>query len=350
MPMAQAWHKQREQLELVGEPEIRHWRASNYRVNNRDNREVVEAAPDAKWKLSTPFDSYRPTSMARELDAGPHLTFLNLKRLLKEKRDLFHKALVLFANKYGLLGAFEGDYDLRRPLVPPLRSYIAPEAVVDEQGRLRRVDPATEGRELLLDLIESGKVYYPYNTPRQETYSNIATPSEIEFNAKHPNLDSEWRSIEPPRQLVPWETIKKDFGALVVLDEQAWKGVSILCTRESINRWTLHLLFFPSDDTPVDYLVSDDGGMSFNSYLQEVSPRVVIGKDGNLQRGWRCRSLLQAMYVMLYLDLTGGNTIRKCQSRGCSNYFRVGSQGKSRYCSQRCANRASTRMRRGQEP
>ena len=44
--------------------------------------------------------------------------------------------------------------------------------------------------------------------------------------------------------------------------------------------------------------------MSFNSYLREVSPRVVTGEDGNLERGWSCRSLLRAMYVMLYLDLT----------------------------------------------
>lgn len=50
------------------------------------------------------------------------------------------------------------------------------------------------------------------------------------------------------------------------------------------------------------------------------------------------------MYVMLYLDLTGGNTIKNCESRGCPNYFRVGPQSKSRYCSERCANRTSTNL------
>ncbi len=67
---------------------------------------------------------------------------------------------------------------------------------------------------------------------------------------------------------MPWETIKKDFGAFLVLDEQARRGVSILCTREPVHRWTPHLPFFATEDTPVDYLVRDDGGMSFNSYLQ----------------------------------------------------------------------------------
>jgi hypothetical protein len=87
-----------------------------------------------------------------------------------------------------------------------------------------------------------------------------------------------------------------------------------------------------------------------NQYLEGVSPRAFIGEDGNLERGWRYRSLLQAMHVMLFLDLTGGATIKKCQSRGRPNYFRVGPQGKSKYCSRRCANRASTRTGRGQEP
>ena len=163
-----------------------------------------------------------------------------------------------------------------------------------------------------------------------------------------PDLSSEWRPIDP-RQIVPWEEIREDFGALLILDPASWKGVSVLCTREPIQRWRIGLHFFPSVDTSAEELVSD-GDVSFNSYLQEVSPRVVLREDGNLERSWYCRSLLQAMYVMLYLDMTGGNNIKKCQSRGCLNYFRIGSQSNSRYCSQRCANRASTRMRRGQEP
>jgi hypothetical protein len=81
-----------------------------------------------------------------------------------------------------------------------------------------------------------------------------------------------------------------------------------------------------------------------------VSPRPFIGEDGNLERGWRCGSLLEAMGVMLFLDLTGGNTIKRCQSRGCLNYYRVGSQPQSKYCSDQCATRASTRLGRGQEP
>ena len=87
-----------------------------------------------------------------------------------------------------------------------------------------------------------------------------------------------------------------------------------------------------------------------NSVWNGASERAFVGEDRNLKRGWRCGSLLEAMGIMLLLDMTGGNTIKKCQSRGCPNYFRMGPQSKSRYCSKRCANRASTRLGRGQAP
>jgi hypothetical protein len=181
------------------------------------------------------------------------------------------------------------------------------------------------------------------------TYDLLALPSEIKFNRKVHGWSSALQPVDPPTQLIPWEIIKRTFGAFIILDEEAYLGVSILCTREPLLPWGLHLLYFPSSDTLVEDLASDDN-LSLNSYLREVSTHVFLGEDGNIEPGWYCRNLLQAMAVMRYLDLIGGNTIRKCQSRGCPNYFRVGSQSKSMYCSKRCANRASTRMRRGQEP
>ena len=148
---------------------------------------------------------------------------------------------------------------------------------------------------------------------------------------------------------MPWEVAKKKFGALLVLNEEAFEGVSVLCTREPIEHWSMSLRHFPSGETSVEKLASDEWN-SFNRSLQEVSPHVFLGDDGNLQAGWNCRSLLQAMYVMLYLDLTGDNTIKECESGGCHNHFRVGAQTEVKYCSRRCANRASTRRWRGQEP
>jgi hypothetical protein len=135
----------------------------------------------------------------------------------------------------------------------------------------------------------------------------------------------------------------------MILDEDSYLGVSVFCTREPLLRWKLLMYYFPTGNEPEEYLSSEDN-YTANWYLQEVSPRILLGKDGNLEPGWNCRTLLQAMSVMLYLDLTGENTIRKCQSRGCPNYFRVGSQNKSKYCSKRCGYRAATRMSRGQEP
>jgi hypothetical protein len=309
---------------------------------------MIKAVHDAAWERFAPFDSYRPTSKAREVAAGPHLKFLRLKGLWEEQSDLFHKALILFAEEYGFLGAFEEDY-LQRPVLPEGTNLVAPEAMIDSQGRLIRFDPATKGKDLLKSILQSRGWRFPRNVVESE-HSGIALPSEIAFSSQNPRLDSEGWPTEP-RQLVPWEKIREYFGALLILDLASWKGVSVLCTREPLRRWTINLRFFPSGETPIEELtLGSDYGTSLNSYLQEVSPYALLGEDGDLERGWHCRSLLQAMYMMLFLDLTGGNNIRKCQSRGCPNYFRVGAQSKSKYCSLRHANRAFTRMKRGQEP
>jgi hypothetical protein len=344
--MGQAWHRQRERGVLAQGAEATLWRASKYELDNRDDPAFIEAAPNATWERFAPFDQYKPTNRAREVRAGPHLMFLRLKRVLDEKPELFHKAVKWFAEAQGLLGAFEQDY-LEQPVLPPGKNLVAPEALIDyREGRLERFDPATIGKGMLrLKLEQRGWLF------DRDWESTIALPSEIRFNAKYPHLNREWwPTFEPPRPVVPWEEIQEDFGALLILDDASFTGVSIVCTREPLARWQHSVIFFPSGDTPVELLVSTERFVSFNSFLEEVSPRAVMGEDGNLERGWYCRSLIQAMYVMLYLDLTGGNTIKKCQSRGCLNTFRVGSQSTSKYCSKQCAYRAATRMSRGQEP
>jgi hypothetical protein len=54
------------------------------------------------------------------------------------------------------------------------------------------------------------------------------------------------------------------------------------------------------------------------------------------------------MYLMLWLDLTGGRFLRECGLHTCHNYFREGSQGeKTLYCSDRHTSLASTRLSLG---
>lgn len=59
---------------------------------------------------------------------------------------------------------------------------------------------------------------------------------------------------------------------------------------------------------------------------------------------------MHAMYDMLSRDRTLGAEIRKCERQGCPNYFRVGSQRKTKYCPHedpekrsKCASRDSSR-------
>jgi hypothetical protein len=217
---------------------------------------------------------------------------------------------------------------------------------------VQRINPATEGKELLWNARrDSGRPLGETQLPpgNKMNYVHIALPSEIQFTAKGPFIDSFFAPTVPHRHPVSWEVIKEDFGVLLILDEESDIGVSVLCTREPLQRWAYSLKNFPSGDMTVESLLADNY-TALNWHLRQISPYALLGEDGTLKRGWHYRSLLQAMYVMLWLDLTSDNTIKKCMSRGCTNYFRMGSQSKSKYCSKQCAYRAATRMSRGQEP
>jgi hypothetical protein len=116
-----------------------------------------------------------------------------------------------------------------RPVLPEAKTLVAPDGIIEE-GRLWQIDPATEGKEILRGLLEP-KGWAFLDSEREAELGWIALPSEIKYNTKKPHLNSEWWPIEP-RQLVPWEEIQEDFGALLILDENTYKGVSVLCTRE----------------------------------------------------------------------------------------------------------------------
>ena len=134
---------------------------------------------------------------------------------------------------------------------------------------------------------------------------------------------------------------------MLVLDESTATKVSVLCSGESLAEWGLALEDFPSSELQPDnpYLKR-----YLNARLAGVSPFSPEDEAG-VRRGWRCTSLLQAMYLMLWLDFTGGRFVRECGLHDCHNFFRQGSQGDHTvYCSVKHANRASTRLSRGQTP
>jgi hypothetical protein len=275
---------------------------------------------------------------------GPrHTQFLKLERLLNEEdSDLFATALLVFVHEHGLLGIFEEDY-LPYPVLPEGKLFIAPEAII-EGGKLRRVDPATEGMELALQAQEHDPFFEEFPEFKEVRHEMMALPNEVRFTPKIP--DSPYLPNEGSIGLVPWNAIKEQLGGLFVLDESLFPGVQVICTREPLLRWldTLESFSFLQDMT------TQEQTKILNSLLVDASPYVHISEDGNLERSYQCSKLLTAMYLMFYLDLTGGSIIRKCQSNGCPEYFRTGAQSASKYCSERCANRASTRRGRGQVP
>ena len=110
-------------------------------------------------------------------------------------------------------------------------------------------------------------------------------------------------------------------------------------TREPLLSWELECKEFPS----APYGSQIPSGL--NTRVAGVSPYASIDEDGEFGRGWRCRSPLQAMYLMVYLDFTGGNKVRRCKRPDCRDYYRLGAH-ESDYCSPGCTSVMTTRRSR----
>lgn len=77
-----------------------------------------------------------------------------------------------------------------------------------------------------------------------------------------------------------------------------------------------------------------------NMMLSNVRPNLSgYSKEGKIfESSWNVKSLLEAMYFMLFLDLNRGLSITQCESRTCDQYFTVDPQSEKikRFCSERC--------------
>src|SRR5919199_2057435 len=230
--MAQARHKRT--IPQLAHPEgVTYWRASKYRR--------LRAIPDAVWKRFNPFDVYRPTSKTREVKAGPHLSFLKLKELQKDKDRKYVTALDVFASEYGLLGLFYEVYS--PPILPPRKIFIAPEGVIDEHGKLRLVDPMAKGVELLLDLLHGERPIEDEQEREMIRSELVAFPSELRFAQKR--YTGLWPSDPSGQELsieqTTWEEAKERYGGVLVLVARSSSRVSVLCTKESSSDWDLKL-------------------------------------------------------------------------------------------------------------
>jgi hypothetical protein len=146
-----------------------------------------------------------------------------------------------------------------------------------------------------------------------------------------------------------WEQVRKLYGVRVVLDESVEPlGVALVATREPIHFWRGELKNFPSPPVRAEVL---------NSRLEGITPHGATTDDGAFRGGWRCPSLLKAMYLMLYLDQEADNKIIKCKAPSCPDYFRVGPKSRrTTYCppppgklQSKCASRSTSRDSRARK-
>jgi hypothetical protein len=359
--------------ESVGEPvpSATVWKASKHRlVGESPHSEYVEATPGAAWARTEPFGTYRPAGeRGAWSEPTPLEHFSKLADLAEDWTEkgtkLFRQAVRVFADRYGLLGLFREEFGA--PLLPereldPFVCRVAPDTVVERDGRLRWIEPATEGkrlveRELVRDWELDWKAPLFEEPPDPTNYFEapldatvLLLPSELRFRRRITDFEVEGFSrplpdFEPGR-VFAYEEIQRQYGLRVVYDpgKLLTTSVFLLSTREPVNMWRRKLSVFAR---PPDQRV-------LNGHLEDVRPLLVFGDDGRPASSWSCPSMLKALHLMRYLDLVAGVRVQRCQAPGCREYFRVGPRSsRSRYCppepgrkQSACASRASSAMYR----
>lgn len=282
--------------------------------------------------------SYKASSKQRDPEAGAHLHL----HKLSEQRRLFDTAARVFAKEHGLLGLFY-EY-CSDHVAPPGKFWIAPNGII-ENGKMRRMDPETEGGSRLEDFLhEKHGPSAKTNEKIRLTSRTLALPEELSFYPAS-RLGSEFPGAvafgAPPAGVLTWADAEEEYGIVALLDADADRGVSIVPTKERLASWEFEGKNFPR--APYEPTIA----YGLNERIAGVSPYTAAGEDGLFGRGWRCRSLLQAAYLMVYFDFTGGRKVRQCARPDCGDYFRLVAH-ESDYCSPRCTSVMTTRRSRGQ--
>lgn len=78
---------------------------------------------------------------------------------------------------------------------------------------------------------------------------------------------------------------------------------------------------------------------TFEEYATYQAQGLLGERPFSLAFGWEFGSLLSTLYLMLFLDLTGGKLLRRCSNPLCGRFF-VAARANNQYCSTVCQNRA----------
>ncbi len=126
-------------------------------------------------------------------------------------------------------------------MFPENKPYVAPDAVIDASGRLRLVDPATEGKRRLEDLLYNRDGPHPETGEKILFDSMLSLPKELKF---YPTHSLSWVRAAAVfggplggAEAISWEEATVEYGVRAVLDEHANRGVSIVSMRERLTLW-----------------------------------------------------------------------------------------------------------------
>jgi hypothetical protein len=296
------------------------WDIKSCRINN-DSIEEIKGLPEG---LYNPFDHYR--NGEKEL----YLQFIAI-----DEDD--PQSILKFISTYGFLG-FKNDIE-----------------------RMHRQDLnlLADANERLLQVSEDAFTLFINMTAKNPEFAPIAIQS---FLASPDFSKYEGLSLEEIHQLVPAKPLPPESENIKEIKQE------ILTMRALVSLWQalrandregvlsqlehLNLLDYdnPSrveinsikglEDAVLFYKAGGVLSRWVNQRLSGVSPLLGDMLYGNhsFTGLWYSPHLISAMYVMFYLDLTQGVTLRKCQNKTCKEFFSAyGGDERKIYCGDRCA-------------
>lgn len=88
-----------------------------------------------------------------------------------------------------------------------------------------------------------------------------------------------------------------------------------------------------------------------NLFLQDINPALTVNYEtGLLTSGWTIDSLIASMYFMLFIDISKGKYVKRCENETCGRFFPTrADKMNTKYCCADCARAQANRQYRRRE-
>lgn len=282
---------------------------SKYHCKIKDNLSIIRIE-DEPYQLYNPFDYYSPND-----SASLHIQFASIDITDNE-------AILDFINQFGFLGiSIKNRFnDIEKHL-----GFFS----MNVLNYLNEKEPCQNDKYILLNFIkENLKLTVSFD--ESLSYEAIYEESLEDISSEIKTFNSLLILIEKKNTATP---------------EYLYELISNISSYEKYFSSNLKERTNGNIDLLKSY-VTELIINTINKAIEHINPSLILNSDCNstYKPQWNSKSLISAMYTMLYLDLVQGITIKKCKNTTCTAFFEIyGMDHRKEFCSKKCAQSNASR-------